>query len=483
MRTKRFLSLWMAVLLVMGAVCLPAALATESLPTLKVLGTYNGHDPNNDPTAAAITEKTGYQVEYSMLPSENAAQNLYMQIASGAAFDIVRSGPDEFRTLVEKGALLPLDDLLKQHGDVLKQVIGQESWELATYNGNIYGIPMMNERPNIESTILMREDILKELSLNVPTTPDEMYDVLKAVKQAHPDMIPLCMSGGVYSETLISGFGFYFDWNERDGKLVHYVELPEYQEYLKYMLKLYTEGLIDQDLAINTTVTVEEKFASGKVFAVASGWFDASTQVPALYKNVPAASVTYVDPLKDKNGKASIRANRYLNNVSYIPKTAEHPEDAVKFMNKKLSEDVFTYITLGVEGTHFTKENTSYYPIMPIFTEVRSNAWWYLNGIREVEYADMWLARTRRNPELGKAFDAANLNYDKYAVFSPAATMPTMSAISKYKAALSELIKDYTIQLMVGVEKPENYDAFAETWRTSGGAECTTEINAWYSAK
>ena len=106
-----------------------------------------------------------------------------------------------------------------------------------------------------------------------------------------------------------------------------------------------------------------------------------------------------------------------------------------------------------------------------------------MNGIREVEYADMWMARTRRNPELGKAFDAANANFDKYAVFSPVGTMPTMPSVSKYKAALSELIKDYTIQLMVGVEKLENYGTFAEQWRTSGGAECTAEINTWYSAK
>ncbi len=483
MKSKRFLSLWLAVLLVLGVVSLPAALASESLPELKVLGTYNGHDPNNDPTATAIEEKTGYKVTYSMLPSENGPQNLYMQIASGADFDIVRSGPDEFRTLVEKGALLPLNDLLAQHGDVLTQVIGKDTWDLTTYNGSIYGIPMMNERPNIENTILMRKDILDALSLQLPTTPEDLYQVLTAVKQAYPDMVPFSMSGGIFSETLISGFGFYFDWNERDGKLVHFVELPEYQEYLSYMLKLYTEGLLDQDLAINTNVTVDEKFASGKVFAVASGWFNAATQVPALYQNVPTASIAYVDPLMDKNGKAFIRANRYLNNVSYIPKTAQHPEDAVKFMNKKLSEDVFTYITLGEESVHFTKDNGNYFPIMPIFSEVRSNAWWYLNGIREVEYADMWMARTRRNPELGKAFDAANANFDKYAVFSPVGTMPTMPSVSKYKAALSELIKDYTIQLMVGVEKLENYGTFAEQWRTSGGAECTAEINTWYSAK
>lgn len=55
--------------------------------------------------------------------------------------------------------------------------------------------------------------------------------------------------------------------------------------------------------------------------------------MPALYANVPEAKVTYVLPLKDENGEAKIRANRYLNKVTAIPKSAEHPLDAVKFMN------------------------------------------------------------------------------------------------------------------------------------------------------
>ena len=484
MNRKRLMSLTLAMLMLLGVVSFTQqAQAQETLPDLKVLGTYNNHDPNNDLSQQGIEEKTGYHVEYSMLPSENGAQNLYMQIASGTTYDIVRSGPDEFRTLAERGALLPLNSLLDQYGAELKSAISQESWNLVTFEGQILGIPMMNERANIESTVLMRQDILDALSLSVPTTPDEFYEVLKAVKTAYPDMVPLTMANSVFSETLISGFGFYFDWNERDGKLVHMVELPEYREYLDYMLKLYNEGLLDQDLAMNTAVTMEEKFSSGKAFAINSGWFGAANQVPALYANLPEARVTYVDPLQDSNGNAAIRANRYLNNVSFIPKVAEHPEDAVKFMNLKLTPDIFTYITLGVEGEHFTVDNGNYYPIMPIFSEFRGNAWWYLNGIREVEYADMWLARTRRNPELGKAFDAANANFDKYAVYSPVGNMPTMPSVSKYKAALSQLLNDYNIQRMVGVEKMENYDNFAAKWNAEGGAECTAEVNEWFTSK
>ena len=461
--------------------------SSDVKPTLKVMGTFIANvDVNNDPTAKAITEKTGYTVEYSMTSQDNPLQRLNLELASGADYDIVRMGPDEFRALVGQNAFLPLDDLLAKYGQEMKSVISAETWELTTYDGKIYGVPMMNERANIESTILMRKDILDALGLEVPTTKEEFASVLRAVKKAYPDMIPYSVmsSGnvnGIYSETLLSAFDIYFEWNDVDGTLKHYVQMPEYKEYLAYLATLYSEGLIDKDIAINKKVNLDEKFTSGKVFAIPSNWYEASTQVPALYANVPSAEITYVLPLKDENGIAHIRANKYLNNVSVVLKNSKHPEDAVKFMNAKLTEPTFTYVTLGTEGETFTKEGDKYEPIMPIFSEVRNNAWWYLNGIREVEYADMWMARTRRNVELGKAFDAVNAESDSYAVYSPVANMPTPASLSKYRASLNQLVVDNEIIFVTGVKPISSYDSFLSTWENQGGAEVSKDVNAWFS--
>ena len=65
---KKTLVLFLALVLALSACSFAAA---EEKPTLKVLGTYVGFDPNNDPTATAIEERTGYHMEYYVLPSEN----------------------------------------------------------------------------------------------------------------------------------------------------------------------------------------------------------------------------------------------------------------------------------------------------------------------------------------------------------------------------------------------------------------------------
>lgn len=462
----------------------------EGLPVLKQLGPFQANfDPNNDPTAEAIEEMTGYQVEYSMLPQDGAEQRLNMELASGTDYDILRLDPSYFTNLVGQNAFIPLDDLLAEYGQEMLSVIDSKTWDMARYNGAIYGIPMMNERANIEGTIIMRKDILDDLGLEVPRTLDEFTNVLREVKKAYPEMIPLSASpvtGGfesLYMETLISAFGFYFDWNERDGELVHRVELPEYKEYLGYLKGLFDEGLLDPEIAVNRKVNLDEKFASGTVFAIPSCWNDASTQVPALLANVEGAEVVYLTPLEDENGVAKIRANRYLNTVTAIPRTSKHPEDAIKFMNAKLTEPTFTYITLGTEGETFTKDDSGYHPIMPIFSELRNNAWWYLNGIREAEYADMWLARTRRNEALGAAFDSVNAEYDKYAALSPIASMPTLASVSQYQQACNALVSDHEIQTVMGIASLDDMDSFIEQWKTAGGEIMTEEINQWYQSQ
>ena len=461
--------------------------ADNELPTLKVLGPFLANfDPATDPTTTAIEEMTGYHVEYSMLPQDGAEQRLNMELASGADYDILRLDPKFYTNLVGQNAFLPLDDLLAEYGQEMLSVISPETWKMGQYNGVTYGIPMMNERANIENTIVMRKDILDELGLDVPHTLDEFTETLRAVKAAYPDMIPFSASpvtGGaesLYIETIISAFGFYFDWNERDGELVHRVELPEYKEYLAYLKGLYDEGLIDPEIAVNRRVNLDEKFASGTVFAIPSCWNDISTQVPALQANVEGAEVVYLTPLEDAEGNAKIRANRYLNTVTAIPRNAKHPEDAIKFMNAKLTEPTFTYITLGTEGETFTKDENGYHPIMPIFSELRNNAWWYLNGIREKEYADMWLARTRRVEALGDAFDAVNAEYDKYAAISPIAEMPTMASVSQYQAACNQMVSDYEIQAVMGIVSLDDMDSFIQEWKNAGGQAMTDEINEWY---
>jgi putative aldouronate transport system substrate-binding protein len=452
--------------------------STQVKPNLKMLGFSIAIDPNTDPVADAIKERTGYDIEFATLPSDNPDEKLNIEIASGTDYDILALNPRQFNTLVTQGALQPIDEIVEQYGVNMKEAISDSSWDLARYNGKLYGVPQKNERANIERTIVVRQDILDELSLSMPTTLDELYTTLKTIKDKKPDMIPLT-GNGMDIFMIYSAFGLYTDWAEENGQLVPRYKQERFKEYIQFMKKLYDEGLLDKDWAVNQTTQMQEKFVSGKAAMIQSNWNGASGMNAAFTTNLPNGKMAYMSPLKGANGEYGVQKEDKLLYVHAIPKTSKKAEDAIKFMDAKLEMETFTYVTLGTEGETFTVDNGAYSPIMPIFTELRGNAYWFLNGIQEVEYAEMWLARLRRTPTLFEAFNAINANFDEVAKANPIAFMIPIEEVGKYQSSLSQMATDFFVKVLLG-NPVDDYDKFIQDWDAAGGKEMVDAVNVWY---
>ena len=136
---------------------------------------------------------------------------------------------------------------------------------------------------------MVRQDWMDELGLSTPTNTDELYNVLKTIKEKK-NVIPLTVSNkapAIYGN-IAATFGVFTDWKEVDGKLVHRAELPEMKEYLTFMNKLYKEGLLDTETPINTAQKSIEKFSGGKAMYELP-WWSAGTTIEALTKNFPEA--------------------------------------------------------------------------------------------------------------------------------------------------------------------------------------------------
>ncbi|TBL70727.1 extracellular solute-binding protein [Paenibacillus thalictri] len=453
-------------------------------PSLKILANYAANlDPNKDVMVADLEKATGYKAEFFMLPQQKPEEKLNIEIASGADYDIIKLTPTQFYTLAAQGALLPLDELINRYGANMKKALLPESWDLAKLGGKTYGIPQKNERPQVGALLQIRQDLLDGLGLKTPETADELYNALKQLKAKYPDKIPFTgsSSDSYVNPTIGSAFQLYNEWTDINGKLVPRIQMPQIKDYFAYMTKLYKEGLIDPDWAINKTTSAEEKYVSGKALMMNVGYTPATRIVPAVMKNNAGAKLAYIQPLKDASGAAGIQADYKLNYVSAVPKSAKHPEDAVKYLDTKLEENNFEFLAIGPKGETFNLENGKYIPIMPAFTDRRNNGYWYLNGIDEHRYPDMWLARLRRDPNLFAAFEEMNKNT---AVFKtdPTSLMPPIDEVSKNIQALKKLEQDYFIKLLMGEEKLDGYAAFISQWNSEGGAEMIKAVNNWYQS-
>lgn len=448
---------------------------------IKMLLQYGLFDPSKEYVSQLIKEKTGFEVQYEMLPAENADEKLNLLVANQEKIDVMKLNAAQFYNLATAGALEPIDDLLASHGNHIMKAIKPESWGSATIDNKKYAIPETGAGVSIGEELVVRQDWLDELGLSIPTNTDELYNVLKTIKEKK-NITPLTGSKDSIYGDIAATFGVYTDWKVVDGKLVHKAELPEMKEFLAYMNKLYAEGLLDTDMPINTAPKAIEKFSSGQAAMYKLAWWNAGNTINALSKNFPDAKVSIIPYLKGKDGKATVGA--YANTTWFIaiPKASVKKEEAMKFLNAKLEPETFKALAIGEEGVHHEVKDGKYYPILPKFNDDMNNGSSFMTGVDEVNYPVYWQARVRKDPVLQSYYEDFQKNAEGLVLVDPMSTAPPIDAVSRNTLKLQKLLDDNVLTFIAGTESLANYDQFLEQWRSEGGAEMVEAANEWYQS-
>lgn len=447
-------------------------------PELRALLPFERYDPNKEFIAEFIENKTEYKIQYEMLPEEMPDEKLNLLMANKEPYDYIKVSKSQFFKLAEAGALEPLNDLIDQYAPNVKAGIFEDTWKATTIDGVIYGIPEGITGLGANSSLIVRKDWLDELNLSVPTTRDELYDVLKTIKEKK-NVIPLVGYGGVYLE-IANTFGIANTWKEMDGKLIHQAEDPRMKDYLAFMNKLYTEGLIDSEWPINAGSKVIEKFSSGKAAMMSMAWWSAPSVVTALEKNFPDAEIATLPYLKGDAGDPIWGVNAGITYVVAIPTWSKNKEHALNLINMKLDEDLFKELVIGVEGVHHRVEDGKYYPILPIFNDEYNNASYFLTGVDERVYGTYWQARVRKDPILQGYYDELQELVQGKFVIDPLSNAPPIESIAKYNQVLTKFSDDTFLKYIAGAESLDTFDSYLAKWRADGGEQMVKDANEWY---
>ncbi|MDQ1914192.1 extracellular solute-binding protein [Paenibacillus sp. GD4] len=462
--------------------------ANKPKPEFKALLQYGRFDPNNEVVAKLLNEKTGYKVTYDMLPVENPDDKLNLLMANKEKYAFMLLSAPQYSKLAASGALEPIDELVNKYGTNMKNVISQNSWNGAKLNGKIFGIPQTGSGTVVNTALIVRQDWMDELGLKPPTTRDELYNVMKTLKEKKNVM---ALSGGKSPlvPEILPTFGLTMvqstattGWQDVNGKLVNAVENPNMRKYLEFMKKLYTEKLIDQEWSLNQANKVIENFTSGKAAIISNGYFNAPTVQNALLKNTPNAKIASLPYLKGDDGKVQVMGTAGISYYVGIPKWAENKEEIIKYLDLKLDKEIHKEATIGKEGVHHKVENGNYFPILPIFNDQYNNASTFLTGVDEKNYPIYWQARVRKDPILTDAFNKNQEAAKGNVVVDPLAFAPPLEAIGKYNQKLQKLMEDTFLKFITGSEPLENYDKFLAQWKAEGGDEMTKSANEWYAA-
>ncbi|EES72358.1 ABC transporter, solute-binding protein [Paenibacillus sp. oral taxon 786 str. D14] len=271
------------------------------------------------------------------------------------ANDVIKYGAE--------GALIPLEDYITEDimPNLYKLLEENPTYRsiLTAPDGHIYSLPNIRELMLWLSPDMMflNKVWLDNLDLEVPTTTEELYDVLMAFKtqdpngNGEPDEIPFSF---VYNhiDYNTQGIGSLFgafgraDWSNHlfveDGKVVFSAQEPEYKEAIKYFHKFFADGLFDKEsLTQDNSQLIGKADRLGGFFA----WLPFSVVGAELNDNYVAVPALE-GPNGDRVWRKTMWNNMGVNPTAFsVTSVNEHPELTMRWID--LHYDPETSIEAG----------------------------------------------------------------------------------------------------------------------------------------
>jgi putative aldouronate transport system substrate-binding protein len=255
--------------------------------TMSMFAIANGTNelPDNI-TFKKVEEMTNVKWEVQSCLGANMTEKQGLLMSSGEYPDVFYKtylGASDLEKYGKQGILIPLNDLIDQYAPNLKKLIADRGIEdyLKSSDGNIYALPELDS-PSLGVTPLwFNQEWLDNLGLEEPKNEDELYKVLKAFKEQDPngngvaDEIALT-SGSDIKINLLLPYFTAIDYGTyckiENNKLVYVPTSDNFKEFVAFVTKIYSEGIMDKN---GFTNTIDQQKAIGASGDVLGAFFDA----------------------------------------------------------------------------------------------------------------------------------------------------------------------------------------------------------------
>ncbi|WP_046230105.1 extracellular solute-binding protein [Paenibacillus algorifonticola] len=314
-----------------------------------------------------FSKPNNIDVQFVPIPRSEEIAKLNVLMASGDDVPDIVFTYDQatFERYAEQGGLTDLTDLLNEHGQNLKTFLGDDTLEYGQVEGKQFAIPGKRTITARYSSWI-RQDWLDALGMPMPATTDELYETLKAFKEKDPgetggSVIPLGMTiepGQL--EPLLWSFVQPQNSLTTDEQLANrdYLPvLPGFKEGLRFMNKLYNEGLMSKDFGLDQDKKqLTQDIQSGKI-GMFSDDYDNIYYNDAAYENLQANNPKAVlSPIDTYTNAEGLHAKpEYASNGLYImiPKSSKHAAEAIKYLDWMSSTNVLIDMQNGVVGENY----------------------------------------------------------------------------------------------------------------------------------
>ena len=286
---RKFLSVFLAILVIAASLASFSALAEEELYEIEVMTDSADWDLSTDTKVGQyIADEFGI-VFKNIYYAGDIREKQSMNLAAGEIGEIVyMQRNDMVSAYYNAGVLLCLEDCLAQMPNFTERFEAQlERWRQPT-GGKLYKWETNTPNTIYESCeVAIRSDILELCDWKMPTTVSELIDLLKKAKEAYPTTVDGMMTVGMtvpFAESYglqgiacigyekggkylsIGNEGVVFNWVE--DRFEDYFLIPETKESLKMFHTMYQEGILDVESFTDFCDQTQGKMATGQALAV-----------------------------------------------------------------------------------------------------------------------------------------------------------------------------------------------------------------------
>lgn len=338
----------------------------------------------------------GIDIVWQEPPSGQAIEQFNLTIATDDMPDIMYyswstsypGGPD---AAIADGKIVALNDYIEEYAPNFYAYLEAHpdiKREITTDSGNIYCFPAVytytsedsdtwqdaiDREPYEESFIglVIRKDLLDKAGLDIPVTLDDWYEALVAFKEMG---IKYPFSCQAMMLTMAQSFNSAFDVTlpligydsgtsafalREDGSIMYGPAEDGYGEYLEFMNRLYSEGLLDPDFMVQDRPTVQSKILNGEVGAwvemMPSGLGNLRNQILAEDPDSEFYPVGVLNPVKEEGQQLIYKQGNlaYTGSGAAITTSCEDIATACKVLDYAWSEEGNRILNWGIEGTSY----------------------------------------------------------------------------------------------------------------------------------
>jgi putative aldouronate transport system substrate-binding protein len=337
--------------------------------------TEAGPPPDDWVVYKILRDKLGIDLKIMAEPSNENDQSVKILAAAAANQlpDFFMVQRDPWQVLIKQGLVAPVDDMYPLMPNRAENYFDAESRAFSTIKGKSYGMAFPGSLAKNEGLVI-RKDWLTKLGLKMPTTLDELYDVLYAFTYKDPDGNGKQDTYGYGAfveyydqeqylgrrfEPLMGAFGVAGTWNMTEANFGLNVKKPEFYDALQFVKKLVDNKVVDPDWPSLKKDDFRAAWKQGK-FGVMREQF-AALAAAANYapfdKNFPAGEWAALPPPKGPKGLSATGindANYRIYAVSAKAAKAGKKEAIAKLMDWMASDEGYKLLGWGVEGVNYS---------------------------------------------------------------------------------------------------------------------------------